>query len=105
VLRYATSAIPAKKLILGVGLYGYDWVGQQGQNILWQQADALARSPGVTAGWDAPSSSPHLRYDRDGWTPIGALRWATERSHRRRPVPRAAAAGSARIRNSASARP
>jgi spore germination protein YaaH len=66
VLRYATSVIPAKKLILGVGLYGYDWVGQQGQDILWQQADTLARSPGVTAGWDAPSSSPHLRYDRDG---------------------------------------
>jgi len=66
VLRYATSRIPAEKLILGVGLYGYDWGGQQGQDILWQQANALTRSPGTTTGWDATSSSPHLRYDRDG---------------------------------------
>lgn len=66
VLRYATSRIPADKLVLGVGLYGYDWVAQQGQPILWQQVDTLARSPGATTGWDPTSSSPYLRYDRDG---------------------------------------
>ncbi|MGH3771970.1 MAG: glycosyl hydrolase family 18 protein [Pseudonocardiaceae bacterium] len=66
VLRYASSRIPADKLVLGLGLYGYDWVGQQGQAITWQQADTLAHTPGVTSGWDPISSAPHLSYDRDG---------------------------------------
>ena len=39
VLRYAKTQIPASKIILGVPLYGYDWVGRHGTG------DQLARRP------------------------------------------------------------
>ena len=41
-LRYAKSQIPASKIILGVPLYGYDWVGNHGTPLSWLQVFRLA---------------------------------------------------------------
>jgi spore germination protein YaaH len=66
VLDYATSVVPAEKLALGVGLYGYDWSGGQGRDIRWHEASRLAAAPGATPGRDSDSDAPYLRYRADG---------------------------------------
>ena len=65
-LRYATSVVPPQKLVLGVGLYGYDWSAGQGRDIRWHDAAQLATAPGVTPGRDPVSDAPFLRYRADG---------------------------------------
>jgi spore germination protein YaaH len=62
VLAFARSTIPAHKIIQGVPLYGYDWVGQAGIDLVWQQTIALANQHGVTINWDVPSASPWFEY-------------------------------------------
>lgn len=62
VLAFARSTIRADKVMQGVPLYGYDWVGQSGTDIVWEQADALAKQYGMTVNWDAASASPWFEY-------------------------------------------
>ena len=62
VLRYAKTQIPASKIILGVPLYGYDWVGSHGTGISWLQALRLSRQYHVTARYDQASQTPWFRY-------------------------------------------
>jgi spore germination protein YaaH len=62
VLSFARSTIPAHKIMQGVPLYGYDWVGQAGVDLVWQQTIALANQHGVTINWDVPSASPWFEY-------------------------------------------
>jgi spore germination protein len=57
VLRYAKTQIPAHKIILGVPLYGYDWVDGHGTPVSWLQAFQLSRQYGVQ-----PSQSPWFDY-------------------------------------------
>jgi spore germination protein len=67
VLAYATREIPAKKIILGVPMYGYDWSAGEGTSVTWLQVFGLLRAHPVPVHWDAASQSPWLRYtDRDG---------------------------------------
>ncbi len=62
VLAFARTTIPAQKIIQGLPLYGYDWVGQSGVDVVWEEAMALARQYGATLTWDAASASPWFEY-------------------------------------------
>ena len=62
VLRYAKTQIPANKIILGVPLYGYDWVSGQGTPVSWLQAFQLSEQYGVRPHFDAASQSPWFGY-------------------------------------------
>lgn len=62
VLEYARSQIPARKIVLGVPAYGYDWVGNKGQLVSWLQAYGLAQKYGAAVHWDTTSQSPSLTY-------------------------------------------
>ena len=66
VLRYSITQIPANKLLLGVGLFGYDWVGTTATNLTWSQIVALAAQNRVDEAWDVGAQSPHFSYTLDG---------------------------------------
>jgi spore germination protein len=62
VLRYAKTQIPANKIVLGVPLYGYDWVDGHGTPVSWLQAFQLSKQYGVQPHFDAASQSPWFDY-------------------------------------------
>ena len=62
VLAYARTQIPPDKIVLGVPMYGYDWVGDRGTPVTWRQATALAGRHHVPIGYDRASQSPWFRY-------------------------------------------
>jgi spore germination protein len=68
VLRYATSQMPASKVVLGIPLFGYDWPDgkQPAQTISWLQALRLSRQFHVTATYDKASQTPTFRYAGGG---------------------------------------
>jgi len=66
VLSYATREIPAKKIVLGVPLYGYDWSGGKGTAVTWLQVLRLLRTYPVPIHWDSSSQSPWVRYTDQG---------------------------------------
>lgn len=67
VLDYAIERIPPDKLVLGIGLFGYDWGGDAVADglQLGQVARRIARNDGEQ-GWDERAASPWFRYDGDG---------------------------------------
>lgn len=70
VVKYAVTQVPADKVILGVGLYGYDWpANAQGTPVTWQQVQDLGTRYGATEQWDDVSGSPHLTYTADDGQP------------------------------------
>jgi spore germination protein YaaH len=62
VLNYAKSQIPAQKIILGVPLYGYDWIGSHGVAVSWLQAFRLATTYKATTRFDTSSQTPWFSY-------------------------------------------
>jgi spore germination protein YaaH len=62
VLRYARTQIPASKIILGVPLYGYDWVGHHGTGVGWLQALRLSRQYHADAHYDQADQAPWFSY-------------------------------------------
>ena len=73
VLDYALTEIPAKKLFLGVPVYGYDWPlpfregATRAQSLSPQEALALARRYGAEIRYDETAQAPWFRYTaRDG---------------------------------------
>ncbi|WP_236790610.1 glycosyl hydrolase family 18 protein [Amycolatopsis sp. GM8] len=67
VLDYAVTQIPRAKLVLGIPMYGYDWVGHAGTPVSWLQVYGRSRVFGAPVDWDGVSESPHLGYvDGDG---------------------------------------
>ena len=66
VLKYAVTRIATNKLLLGVGLFGYDWVGTTATNLTWRQVVALASQNRVDEAWDVGAQSPHFSYTVDG---------------------------------------
>jgi len=68
VVDYATTRIPASKLILGVPLYGYDWDttdGPPARSVRYDQVQELQRRPGATSGYDDVEQEAWLRYTDD----------------------------------------
>ena len=52
VVAFATSQIPARKVIVGLPWYGYDWLGTSGTSVVYSQAVATAQRNGVAIGYD-----------------------------------------------------
>jgi spore germination protein YaaH len=67
VLDYATERIPPEKLLLGVGLFGYDWPPDQPADglQLHEVAERIAGNDGEQ-GWDEDAQSPWFTYRADG---------------------------------------
>ncbi|MBK0866711.1 MAG: peptidoglycan hydrolase [Saccharopolyspora sp.] len=62
IVDYAKSQIPPERIVLGVPLYGYDWVGDRGSNLTWLQAFQLATEHRAETHYDPVSQTPWFRY-------------------------------------------
>ncbi len=62
VMAFARTVIPAAKIMQGVPFYGYDWVGQRGTELVWNDAMALASRYGASITWDRATASPWFQY-------------------------------------------
>jgi len=63
VLQYAVTQIPRSKIVLGIPMYGYDWVGDRGTLVSWLQAYGIAKKYGAVVHWDVTAQTPWLTYD------------------------------------------
>ena len=70
------NLVPADKLVLALGAYGYDWpldkdgdTDKEGEEIGYAQALALARENEVPIDWDPVSKSPSFEYDDEDQEP------------------------------------
>ncbi|CAM3072000.1 glycosyl hydrolase family 18 protein [Prescottella defluvii] len=68
VVRYAVTRIPREKLVLGVGLYGYDWVGSAGTPLTWTEVMSVAAAHRPSMRWDETALSTHFTYVVEGIT-------------------------------------
>ncbi len=63
VVRYALTAVPAHKLLLGVPAYGYDWsAGGPARGLTAPAAARQAARLGATVNWDAAAQVPYYHY-------------------------------------------
>jgi spore germination protein len=65
VAAYATSQIPAEKVLLGIAFYGYDWnvtSGAPAKSVVYPQAALTAQQFGETIGHDTASGSATFSY-------------------------------------------
>ena len=67
VLDYATRAIPAERILMGVPNYGYDWTlpfaqGTAARSLANDDAAALAGQVGAAIQFDPAAQSPFFRY-------------------------------------------
>lgn len=67
VLQYATSVIPANKILMGVPTYGYNWTLPENPQVLAtgispKRAQNLAIQNQVTVRFDPLSASPMFHY-------------------------------------------
>ena len=64
VIRYASSVIHSRKIVLGLAGYGYDWVqGKTGGTAReFHDIQALADRMGVAPKWDNVAKVPYFRY-------------------------------------------
>ncbi|HJP80159.1 MAG TPA: glycosyl hydrolase family 18 protein [Pseudonocardiaceae bacterium] len=62
VLRYAAGVIPPGKIVLGIPMYGYDWVNGKGAPVAWLQAFRLATQYHATIEFDPASQTPYFTY-------------------------------------------
>lgn len=72
VIQYAVTAIPSKKILMGIPNYGYDWTlpyepGRPAKSISNTDAVALAVEKGVEIQFDPVAKAPYFYYkDDDG---------------------------------------
>jgi len=64
VIKYALSAMPANKIMLGVPAYGFDWTaGLKGPKYLsYDMAMNLAKQTRSTVLWDGQAKVPYFKY-------------------------------------------
>ena len=62
VIRYAKSQIPAARIVLGIGLYGYDWSRGHGAAVSWLRAFRLSLQYHARAHYDNATQSPWFSY-------------------------------------------
>lgn len=63
VISWAVTQVPARKVMLGVVLLGYDWAdGERGVGVSYQQATAIAQRNQATVAHTAPGDSPNFAY-------------------------------------------
>lgn len=57
-----------QKVIVGVGGYGYDWVGKEGETVTYVEAVVRAEKHGASIQYDEEAQAPHFRYgDHEVW--------------------------------------
>jgi len=67
VLAYTLQSMPARKVILGTSLYGYDWpVEGCGKSLTWTQIQAAKRAHSGRLGWSVRWQSRMMRYTANG---------------------------------------
>jgi spore germination protein len=66
----ALRQVPAPKLVLAIGMYGYDWVGTNGATVSDAQAEALAAAHGVKPTYVAGESQNTFQYTSGGTTHV-----------------------------------
>lgn len=63
VVQYATSQIPANKVVLGIPNYGYDWPKSGvGKGVTYNQTMDLAATHGVSIRWESKDKVPYFSY-------------------------------------------
>ncbi len=68
VLRYAVSVIPSRKILMGMPLYGYDWMlpfmpgGKWAKRLSPQDALKLAAEVGATISYNEQTQAPTFKY-------------------------------------------
>jgi len=62
-VRYATTVVPADKILLGLAGYGYDWseTGEISEVEAWSVPDTAAGC-GAEVQWDSVTQTPHFTY-------------------------------------------
>ena len=65
ILDYAKKQMPAKKIILGLALYGYDWGNSTGQAVPSKNIVNLAKTNNSNIKWDENSKTPYFTYIKD----------------------------------------
>jgi spore germination protein len=67
VLRYATSVVPSQKVVLGIGLFGYDWdAPRHAEGVTPKEAEARVRRYEGELTFDERAQSPVFTYGVDG---------------------------------------
>ncbi|MCS6800757.1 MAG: glycosyl hydrolase family 18 protein [Chloroflexota bacterium] len=67
--EYAASVVPPQKLLLGIGLWGYDWKLNSSEPAVvrtWAEIDAIAKRPGAQLGYSVEHESAWVRYTENG---------------------------------------
>ena len=62
VMTWAVTQVPRQKLVLGVGTYGYDWVGNRGTSLMWDDIERRARAHAVAPHYGTTVEAPWFRY-------------------------------------------
>ena len=68
VATFATTVIPAAKVELGIGLYGYDWVGSAGVGLTHDRVMERLAASGATPRWSDTDKAPWFTYGSGGKT-------------------------------------
>ena len=63
-LQYATSVVPASKILLGLPAYGYDWnrTANTGVSVAFKNMQTLITATNAVPQWDTVSQSAHFNY-------------------------------------------
>lgn len=62
VIKHALTLIPKEKIYLGVPLYGYNWIDENGEGVTFAQASTLASLHSTTIQFDNSSKSSYFTY-------------------------------------------
>lgn len=62
VMVWAATQVPAEKLVMGLGTYGYDWQGTHAVSLTWTEVMALQRRVKAKVRYDAEQESSWFEY-------------------------------------------
>lgn len=65
-LNEMLASVPAQKLVIGVGTYGYDWSRGPGQEISFPRALSAATQANASIEWDNNARAPYFSYQANG---------------------------------------
>ncbi len=66
----ALKQVPAAKIVLAIGMYGYDWTGTTAHTVSDVQAEALAKARGIRPTYNAAESQNTFQYTAAGTTHV-----------------------------------